>query len=120
MGVSHQLVVREDADPVRFVLLLLLDVTTLCPGETLDLNGVRVEVLHHDVPEEGRLVLFVNGNLDVGLARLLALNIELVSNHAVHGREGEGLLLNVGHLVFDQHFSCGFLESLRKLLHYEI
>lgn len=80
--VLHQLVILEDRCPVLVVFQIVLacssTATAISRDELLDRDCVSVEVLQRDVREEGDLILFVEGQVDVVLARSLLLRSNLI------------------------------------------
>ena len=91
VSITHQLIVFQDCDPATLRLALF---SIRAWFRLFDGDRVSVEVLKDDVVEEGGLLLLlVELQLDVGLARLLLHSHGLVRDQAVHRHDVELLLI---------------------------
>lgn len=87
--ILHQSIILKNSFPI----LLVLSVVGVLAHELLDGNLVAVEVLEDQVVEIACFVVFLELNVDVGLARALRLRVHLVGNVVVTLDDSELVLV---------------------------
>ena len=93
MRIAHQSIVLEQGLPVLFVLLFGVALAS----ELFDCHLVAVEVLKDEIRKVRRLAVLPELDLDVALARSLALHVDFASHVAVSLNYVETVVLLGGH-----------------------
>ena len=113
VGIVHQPVVFQDGDPVLIVFHFFFHVWGVCRSdELLDCDGKSVEVLQSQVSEEGDLVVLVEADVNVVLARPLLLGARLIWNGDVR------LLDRI--LILHQHVAYSCRPYIHSLFRFQL